>query len=79
MGGDEFEAVLILSESGRVGKFIRGVRNNIRELNLSGKYPFELSSSIGTCEVTDWKGIADCMKKADKAMYLEKKAKKKGR
>ena len=39
----------------------------------------ELSVSIGTCEVTDWKGIADCMKKADKAMYLEKKAKKKGR
>ena len=79
MGGDEFEAVLVLNESGRVGKFIRGVRNNIRELNLSGKYQFELSVSIGTCEVTDWKGIADCMKKADKAMYLEKKAKKKGR
>ena len=79
MGGDEFEAVLILNEVGRVGKFIRGVRNNIREVNLSGKYEFELSASIGTCEVQDWHGVGESMKKADKAMYLEKKAKKKGR
>ena len=79
MGGDEFEAVLVISEVGRVGKFIRNVRNNIRQVNLSGKYPFELSSSIGTCEVQDWHGVGDSMKKADKAMYLEKKAKKKGR
>jgi diguanylate cyclase (GGDEF)-like protein len=79
MGGDEFEAVLVINEPGRVGKFIRGVRNNIREVNLSGKYEFELGASIGTCEVTDWHGVGESMKKADKAMYLEKKAKKKGR
>ena len=79
MGGDEFEAVIILSDPGRLGKFIRTVRNNIREVNMSGKYQFELSSSIGTCELTDWHGVTDCMKKADKAMYLEKKAKKKNR
>ena len=79
MGGDEFAVVLIISDSGRVGKFIRNVRNNIREVNKEGKYPFELSSSIGTCEVTDWHGVTDAMKKADKAMYLEKKAKKKNR
>lgn len=79
MGGDEFEAVLILSEPGRVNMFISSVRNNIKEFNRSGNYEFELSASIGTCDVTDWKGIADCMKQADKAMYLEKRAKKKGR
>lgn len=79
MGGDEFEAVLILNEPGRVGKFIRGVRNNIREVNLTGKYTFEIGASIGTCDMTDWHGVGECMKKADKAMYLEKKAKKKGR
>ena len=79
MGGDEFEAVLVLTEKGRVGKFIRGVRNNMRNVNTSGNYQFELSASIGTCEVTDWHGVGECMKKADKAMYLEKKAKKKGR
>ena len=79
MGGDEFAVVLIITDSVRLGKFIRDVRNNIREINKTGKYPFELSSSIGTCEVTDWHGLTDAMKKADKAMYLEKKAKKKNR
>ena len=79
MGGDEFEAVLILNEPGRVGKFIRGVRNNMRTVNQSGNYQFELGASIGTCNMTDWHGVGECMKKADKAMYLEKNAKKKGR
>ena len=79
MGGDEFEAVLILSDVGRVGQFIRKVRNNLKEINSSGKYPFELSASIGTCELTGWNELMDCMSKADKAMYLEKKAKKKNR
>ena len=79
MGGDEFAVVLILSEVGRVGKFIRNVRNNIKKINQSGKYEFEIGSSIGTCELTKWHDVADCMNKADKAMYLEKKAKKKNR
>ena len=79
MGGDEFEAVLILNDVGRVGQFIRKVRNNLKEINSSGKYKFELSASIGTCELTEWPELMDCMSKADKAMYLEKKAKKKNR
>ena len=79
MGGDEFVAIIVLSEVGRIGKFIRNVRNNIKDVNKTGNYPYELSSSIGTCELTDWHGVMDCMSKADKAMYLEKKAKKKNR
>ncbi|MCQ2502804.1 MAG: GGDEF domain-containing protein [Saccharofermentans sp.] len=79
MGGDEFAAVLILSEVGRLGRFIRSVRSNFKEINESGKYEFELSCSIGTCELNNWHGVMDCMSKADKAMYLEKKAKKAAR
>ena len=79
MGGDEFVAILILSEVGREGKFIRNIRNSIRDINKSGKYEFEIGSSIGTCGLTRWHDVADCMNKADKAMYLEKKAKKKNR
>ena len=79
MGGDEFAAVLILSEVGRVAKFIRTVRNNITKINKSGKNPYTLGASIGTCELTDWHGVLDCMNKADKVMYLEKKSKKVGR
>lgn len=79
MGGDEFAAVLVLSDVGRLGQFIRNVRNNIKDVNESKKYPFELSASIGTCGLTTWNELMDCMNKADKAMYLEKKAKKRGR
>ena len=79
MGGDEFVAVLIMSDLGRVGQFIRNLRNEIRNVNREEKYPFELSASIGTCELTTWNDMIECMNKADKAMYLEKKAKKKNR
>ena len=78
-GGDEFVAVLIHSDPGRVGQFIRNVRNSIKEFNAQGKYPFEISASIGTCPLTCWNEVMECMNKADKAMYLEKKAKKKNR
>ena len=79
MGGDEFVAILILSEVGRVGKFIRNIRNRIKAVNKSDKYEFEIGASIGTCDLTKWHDVADCMNKADKAMYLEKRAKNKNR
>ncbi|MBQ4271577.1 MAG: GGDEF domain-containing protein, partial [Clostridiales bacterium] len=79
MGGDEFVAILIKSDVGRVGQFIRNLRDGIRDVNREKKYPFELSASIGTCELTTWNDMIECLNKADKAMYLEKKAKKKNR
>ena len=79
MGGDEFACVLNLKYVGRVGQFIRSVRTNIKDINTTGENPYELSASIGTCELTQWSDLIECMNKADKAMYLEKKAKKKNR
>ena len=79
MGGDEFAAVLLTSEVGRVAKFKRTVMNSIERINKSGKNPYKLGASVGTCELNDWHSVLDCMNKADKAMYLEKKAKKVGR
>ena len=76
MGGDEFAVVLVLKNAGRIGQFIRNLRNKIKAANSEHKYPFQLSASIGTCEVTAWEDILECMNKADKAMYLEKKTKK---
>ena len=71
--------MLILSDVGRIGQFIRSVRKNLKEVNEKGKYPYELSASIGTSELTSWSDFLECMSQADKAMYLEKKAKKKNR
>ena len=79
MGGDEFAVILILTEVGRVAKFIRNVRNSIKKINQSHKYEFEIGASIGTCDIIKFQNVPECMNKADKAMYLEKKAKNKNR
>ena len=76
MGGDEFEVVLVLDSPGRVGQFIRTLRKLIKEANSGHDWPYVLSASIGTCELTGWEDLLGCMNKADKAMYLEKKTKK---
>ena len=76
MGGDEFEVVLVLDNPGRIGQFIRNLRSLIKKANEENDYPFPLSASIGTCELTGWDDLLECMNKADKAMYLEKKTKK---
>ena len=76
MGGDEFEVVLVLDNIGRISQFIRTLRNQIKKANDENDYPYLLSASVGTCELTDWADLLECMNKADKAMYLEKKTKK---
>ena len=76
MGGDEFAVVLVLDNPGRIGQFIRTLRNLIKKANSDNNYPYLLSASVGTCELTEWHDLLECMNKADKAMYLEKKTKK---
>lgn len=76
MGGDEFEAVLIIDNPGRVGQFLRTLRSAIKDANAKSNADYPLSASVGTCEVEEWSMLLECMNKADKAMYLEKKAKK---
>ena len=76
MGGDEFAAVLVLNNQARIGQFIRSFRNAIKKANAENNAEFTLSASIGTCEVTEWDSLMECMNKADKIMYIEKKTKK---
>lgn len=76
MGGDEFAVVLVLDNPGRIGQFIRTLRSLIKKENEEHDYPYLLSASIGTCELTEYGNLLECMNKADKAMYLEKKTKK---
>lgn len=79
MGGDEFTAIIDTTDPRRLNSFIDSVRENIKLRNASGKYSYEISSSIGSCELTSWNELMDCINKADRAMYAEKKAKKKNR
>ena len=47
--------------------------------NLEMPDSYELSTSIGTCEKTEWSLLMDSLNKADRAMYLEKRSKRKNR
>lgn len=76
IGGDEFEAVLVLNSPARIGQFIRTFRNAIKKANTENRAEYTLSASIGTCEVSEWELLMECMNKADKVMYIEKKTKK---
>ncbi|MCR5804501.1 MAG: GGDEF domain-containing protein [Clostridia bacterium] len=76
MGGDEFEAVLVLDNPGRIGQFIRSFRTEIKNANKKVKEGYTLSASVGTAEVESWGTLMESMNKADKIMYVEKKTKK---
>ena len=76
IGGDEFEAVLILNNAARIGQFIRAFRNAIKKANANRSVEYTLGASVGTCEVSEWESLMECMSKADKVMYIEKKTKK---
>jgi len=76
MGGDEFEAVLILDGPGRLGQFTRSFRSAIKKANQEHRTEYTLNASIGSCNVSSWDSLMECMNKADKIMYIEKKTKK---
>ena len=79
MGGDEFSAILDTSDPNRTAAFISSFNERIGKINDSGRSPYKLSASIGSCDLTTWNDLMDCMNTADKAMYSEKRAKKKAR
>lgn len=76
MGGDEFEAVLVLDNPGRIGQFIRSIRKHLDENNERQNRGYKVSVSIGISEVSDWNHLMESMNSADQAMYTEKRIKK---
>lgn len=76
MGGDEFEAVLVYTDPERTSRFIKSLRTAISDANEKIKTDYTLSASVGICEVTEWNALMECMNKADKMMYLEKRSHK---
>jgi len=79
-GGDEF--VLFGGykdgEEYKVERIVDSIREDFREVNQSGKYPFILSASMG---VSKWKAkdidsLDAVIEQADQRMYEEKRQKK---
>ena len=79
-GGDEF--VLFGGykdgQSDMVERVVQSIRDDMRETNQTGKYPFKISASIGvsTCKAREVSSLDEMIEEADKKMYQEKRAKK---
>ena len=79
-GGDEF--VLFGGykdgQSDAVDRIIQSIRDDMRETNQSGKYPFKLSASIGLSvrKAREVSNLDEIIEQADQKMYQEKRAKK---
>lgn len=75
-GGDEFLASVLLHQSGaiNVDALIHEVNSKLSKKISENKKPYCLSISIGYCICTDKnESLSDCIKKADKMLYDEKK------
>lgn len=79
-GGDEF--VLFggykADEEAKVDRIIDSIREDFRDVNSSGKYPFVLSASIGVSKwkATEVENLDAAIEQADQNMYVEKREKK---
>lgn len=80
-GGDEF--VLFGGykddEEYKVDQLVESIREDFRDVNQSGKYPFILSASMGVSKwkATDITSLDAVIEEADQRMYEEKRQKKK--
>jgi len=79
MGGDEFTVLMV--DSGEEGRTIidNRMRQILEEMNLRLKLPFEVSLSLGTARFEPDKNMSveELIRKADKSLYLRKRARKK--
>ena len=79
-GGDEFVIFGGYKDGQeyKLERLVQSIRDDMKEVNESGKHPFKLSASIG---VSSWKAkdvsnLDDVIEQADQKMYAEKRAKK---
>ncbi len=73
-GGDEFVIVLPINQKKQVEALVTEIKGNFVRLNRAKTLPHPISASIGyaVSPVADQNAIAESLKKADDAMYLDK-------
>ncbi len=78
MGGDEFAVLAMEATSEDVARLVQRLRDELSELNQNTKEQFQLSLSIGTTRYVgeDVMSLDDLLAKADAAMYVEKRDKR---
>ena len=78
-GGDEFSAILVSHQPGRVEEFVSVFGQRLSEASRSSGKPYPIHASIGVCDLKggDTKHIFACMQTADERMYVNKRNYKK--
>ena len=77
IGGDEFTAVLTGISESELQSRIDSMYNKITEYNRSA--PIQLDFAVGFERLSKADTISDCMNRADKKMYVNKRLKKENR
>lgn len=77
-GGDEF-MISVLGTESDAKNIINKIRHKISRWNISSRYRFELSVSIGYAKYKQSEGLRSCINLADERMYAEKSTKKNAR
>lgn len=79
-GGDEFVLFggIRKGEEYKLDEIVDSIQNDIKAVNESGKFPFQLSVSIGVSygDAIDTDNLSVLIEQADKSMYEEKRRKK---
>ncbi len=75
MGGDEFSAALIIDVPDRAELFRETLNQYIMDENKNINEDYQLDYSMGICVVKEKDSFMDCMYKADRRMYKNKKGK----
>ncbi len=75
MGGDEFAAVLLLNEPGRIERFQNQLQDRLSLENKRIKEHYTIDASIGICEAENNDSIMEYIQLADKKMYENKRRK----
>ena len=74
-GGDEFSAVLVSDQPGRIEEFVNIFGLRLSEVSKSSGKPYPIHASVGVCDLKggDTKHIFACMQLADERMYINKR------
>lgn len=76
MGGDEFEAVLLMNDQNRIACFKEKLQKKLREINQQIREDYVIDISIGISVVEKTDALMEYIQVADKKMYADKRSKK---
>ncbi len=77
VGGDEFSVILVAEDKERHQQFAQLFTEEMKKEELSVEKPYPFHASVGLCCITEEGApLLECLQKADKEMYINKRKNK---